>query len=35
MLLENISVDCVIFGLQNDNLNVLLWQAEKGLNFKI
>lgn len=27
MILKNISVDCVIFGFNNDKLNVLLWQA--------
>ena len=26
MVLENISVDCVIFGFDGENLNVLLWQ---------
>lgn len=31
MILKNISVDCVIFGFQNDKLNVLLWQAEPEL----
>lgn len=39
MILKNISVDCVIFGFNNDKLNVLLWQAnpellEKFLNTK-
>ncbi|MFW5755222.1 MAG: NUDIX hydrolase [Tangfeifania sp.] len=31
MILKNISVDCVIFGFQNDKLKVLLWQAEPEL----
>lgn len=31
MILKNISVDCVIFGFQNDKLNVLLWQADPEL----
>lgn len=31
MILKNISVDCVIFGFENDKLNVLLWQAEPEL----
>ena len=31
MILKNISVDCVIFGFQNDKLNVLLWQADPKL----
>jgi 8-oxo-dGTP diphosphatase len=31
MILKNISVDCVIFGFNNDKLNVLLWQAEPEL----
>jgi 8-oxo-dGTP diphosphatase len=31
MILQNISVDCVIFGFKNDKLNVLLWQAEPEL----
>lgn len=31
MILQNISVDCVIFGFKNDKLNVLLWQAEPKL----
>jgi len=31
MILKNISVDCVIFGFQNDKINVLLWQADPGL----
>lgn len=31
MILKNISVDCVIFGFQNDKLNVLLWQANPEL----
>lgn len=28
MILKNISVDCVIFGFNNDKLQVLLWQGE-------
>uniref|UniRef100_UPI003217B965 NUDIX hydrolase n=1 Tax=uncultured Draconibacterium sp. TaxID=1573823 RepID=UPI003217B965 len=28
MLLKNIAVDCVIFGFQNNKINVLLWQDE-------
>lgn len=28
MILKNVSVDCVIFGFNNDKLNVLLWQGE-------
>jgi len=31
MILKNISVDCVIFGFQNNKLKVLLWQAEPEL----
>jgi 8-oxo-dGTP diphosphatase len=31
MILKNISVDCVIFGFNQDKLNVLLWQAEPEL----
>ncbi len=31
MILKNISVDCVIFGFNNDKLNVLLWQANPEL----
>lgn len=31
MLLKNISVDCVIFGFDNNKLNVLLWQADPKL----
>jgi 8-oxo-dGTP diphosphatase len=31
MILQNISVDCVIFGFKNNKLNVLLWQAEPEL----
>lgn len=31
MILKNISVDCVVFGFQNNKINVLLWQAEPGL----
>jgi 8-oxo-dGTP diphosphatase len=31
MILKNISVDCVIFGFDNEKLNVLLWQAEPEL----
>jgi len=31
MILKNISVDCVIFGFNQDKLNVLLWQAEPAL----
>ena len=31
MILQNVSVDCVIFGFKNDKLNVLLWQAEPEL----
>lgn len=31
MILKNISVDCVIFGFNNNKLNVLLWQAEPEL----
>lgn len=31
MILKNISVDCVIFGFENNRLNVLLWQAEPEL----
>lgn len=31
MILKNISVDCVIFGFQNNKLKVLLWQAEPKL----
>lgn len=31
MILKNISLDCVIFGFQNNKINVLLWQAEPGL----
>jgi len=28
MILKNVSVDCVIFGFNNNKLNVLLWQSE-------
>ncbi|WP_346854404.1 NUDIX hydrolase [uncultured Draconibacterium sp.] len=31
MILKSISVDCVIFGFQNNKINVLLWQADPGL----
>ena len=31
MILKSISVDCVIFGFNNNKLNVLLWQAEPQL----
>jgi 8-oxo-dGTP diphosphatase len=31
MILKNISVDCVIFGFNQDKLNVLLWQADPEL----
>lgn len=31
MVLNNISVDCVIFGFDGGNLNVLLWQSELNL----
>jgi len=31
MILKNISVDCVLFGFQNNKLKVLLWQAEPEL----
>lgn len=31
MILKNVSADCVIFGFQNNKLNVLLWQAEPQL----
>lgn len=31
MLLKNISVDCVIFGLDGEKLNILLWQADPKL----
>ena len=31
MILKNVSVDCVIFGFENDKLKVLLWQAEPEL----
>lgn len=31
MILKSLSVDCVIFGFQNNKLNVLLWQAEPEL----
>ncbi|NQU85245.1 MAG: NUDIX hydrolase [Mariniphaga sp.] len=31
MILENLSVDCVIFGFDGANLNVLLWQSELNL----
>ena len=31
MILKNVSVDCVIFGFNNNKLNVLLWQAEPEL----
>jgi len=31
MILENVSVDCVIFGFDGENLNVLLWQSELEL----
>lgn len=31
MILENVSVDCVVFGFNHDKLNVLLWQAEPEL----
>ena len=31
MILKNVSVDCVIFGFENNRLNVLLWQAEPEL----
>lgn len=31
MILQNVSVDCVIFGFKNNKLNVLLWQAEPEL----
>jgi len=35
MILKNISVDCVIFGFNNNKLNVLLWQAEPELIKKL
>ncbi len=31
MILKNLSVDCVIFGFNNNKLKVLLWQAEPDL----
>lgn len=31
MILRNISVDCVIFGFDGENLNILLWQADPDL----
>ena len=31
MILKNLSVDCVIFGFNNNKINVLLWQAEPEL----
>ena len=31
MILKNLSVDCVIFGFNNNKLKVLLWQAEPEL----
>ncbi len=31
MILKSVSVDCVIFGFQDNKLNVLLWQAEPEL----
>ena len=31
MIFKSISVDCVIFGFNNNKLNVLLWQAEPKL----
>ena len=31
MILKNISVDCVIFGFNNEKLKVLLWQANPEL----
>ncbi len=31
MIFKSISVDCVIFGFNNNKLNVLLWQAEPEL----
>ncbi len=31
MILKNISVDCVIFGFNENKINVLLWQADPGL----
>lgn len=31
MILKNISVDCVIFGFNNNKLKILLWQAEPEL----
>ncbi|MBW6535878.1 MAG: hypothetical protein K0B11_12795 [Mariniphaga sp.] len=31
MILQNVSVDCVIFGFKNNKINVLLWQAEPEL----
>lgn len=31
MILKNISVDCVIFGFNNNKIKVLLWQAEPEL----
>lgn len=34
MLLKNVSVDCVIFGLDRETLNVLLWQADPKLLLK-
>lgn len=31
MILKNVSVDCVIFGFNNNKINVLLWQADPQL----
>ncbi len=31
MILKNLSVDCVIFGFNNNKLKILLWQAEPEL----
>jgi len=35
MILKNVSVDCVIFGFNDNKLNVLLWQAEPELLEKL
>ncbi len=31
MILKSISVDCVIFGFNNNKIKILLWQADPGL----
>jgi len=35
MILKNLSVDCVVFGFNNNKLKVLLWQAEPELLEKL